>query len=309
MPEAIGDSLNEFCQEHGVHKSKGFLALVVGLTRVAIEDGLPIAPDSLVARSGGQVTRIGRSITQKVLGEYGITRLLAAEGGRTSRGSINNMKAYISLLNTMHDEGIGDLQVIEKWWVDQVRGFFAGKPFRLNIDASKSMRSMIQELQIQAKERQKESPGATFVGTMIQHLVGAKLDLILGGIDHHGAAVSDDISGRDGDFVFGDTSIHVTTAPGELLINKCSRNLANALRPIIVTVSERVQVAIALAETAEIHERIDVFDVDQYLASNIYEEGRFEHDGRKRQIERLIEKYNDIIDACETDPSLKIRIG
>ncbi len=308
MAEYIEGLLGEFCDEKKVNKSKGLLALVVGLTRVARDDGLPIEPNSLVAKSGGQVTRIGRSITQKVLGEYGIDRLLAAEGGRTSRGSINNMKAYIGLLNDFHSRGIADLARIEEWWIERVREFFAAKPFKLNTDASKSMRAIIHELLDQAKERQKESPGSTFVGTIIQHLVGAKLDLILNGIDHHGSAVSDDISGREGDFVLGDTSIHVTTAPGELLIGKCLRNLGNALRPIIVTVSDRVHVAIALAETAEIHDRIDVLDVEQFLAGNLYEHGRFEREGRIEKVCLLIEKYNSIIDKCETDPSLKIFI-
>lgn len=309
MAEYVEGFLGEFCDENKVVKRKGFLALVIGLTRVARDDGLPINPDSLVAKSGGQVARIGRAITQKVLGDYGIDRLLAAEGGRTSRGSINNMKGYINLLNDFHSRGIADLARIEEWWIERVREYFAAKPFKLSTDASKSMRAIIHELLDQAKERQKESPGSTYVGTVIQHLVGAKLDLILGGIDHHGAAVADDISGREGDFVLGDVSIHVTTMPGELLIRKCLRNIGDALRPIIVTVSGRVGVAVALAETAEIHDRIDVLDVEQFLAGNLYEHGRFEREGRIEKIQLLLEKYNSIIDECETDPSLKIRMN
>lgn len=36
---------------------------------------------------------------QAVLNRHGITRVLAAEGGRTSRGSISNMREYVAFLN------------------------------------------------------------------------------------------------------------------------------------------------------------------------------------------------------------------
>ncbi len=125
----------------------------------------------------------------------------------------------------------------------------------------------------------------------------------------HGAAVSDAVSDRDGDFVFEDVVIHVTTSPGEAVIRKCQRNLDDGKRPILITTYRRVPVAEGLAESAGIGDRIDIFDIEQFLASNLYELGKFAPSGRKDTAEQLIAVYNSIIDSCETDPSLKISLG
>lgn len=45
----------------------------------------------MVAGSKGQVLGLGVSAVQAILSDYGINKVLAAEGGRTSRGSINNI--------------------------------------------------------------------------------------------------------------------------------------------------------------------------------------------------------------------------
>lgn len=47
--------------------------------------GLPLNPDELLTEAGGQVLGLGRGAVQAVLNRHGITRVLAAEGGRTSR--------------------------------------------------------------------------------------------------------------------------------------------------------------------------------------------------------------------------------
>jgi len=61
---------------------------------------------------------------------------------------------------------------------------------------------------------------------MLQHLVGAKLNLLLDDpIKHHGASVADDVSGREGDFVVEDVAIHVTTSPTEALISVRTKTL------------------------------------------------------------------------------------
>lgn len=49
---------------------------------------------------------------------------------------------------------------------------------------------------------------------------------------------------------------------------KCKENLSHGLRPIIVTIYSRVAVAEALAEDAEIGSRIDIFEIEQFIATN-----------------------------------------
>ena len=267
-------------------------------------------PRKLLTEGGGQVVGLGKSAVQSILSEHGIDRVLAEEGGRTSCGSVGNMRKYSAFLNDLHAKGLADLDAIEKWWIEQVQMFFAGKPFVWHFDSSKSLRAVIRDLLAQAQQRQSKSRGATFVGTMLQHLVGAKLNLLLGSeVQHHGASVADDPSGREGDFLIEDVAIHVTTVPSEALVQKCERNLGNSLKPMIITTHKGVGLAEGLSEQAGIGERLDVFDAEQFLAGNLYELGKFAQAGRRTTADRLIREYNQIVDECEIDPSLRISIS
>lgn len=308
MKYKIQDRLSKFAEDNQMH-GKGPLCVALIVTRHAKELGLPLAADELLTDGGGQVKNLGKSNVQAILKEHSIDRVLAEEGGRTSRGSIRNMRAYVSLLNKLHLEGSLNLDEVENWWIGQVRSFFSGKPFTLKLDTAKSLRATIRDLLDQAEKRQKESSGTTYVGTVIQHLVGAKLELIVGAVEHHGASVADKASGRVGDFLMGDTAIHVTTMPSEALIRKCENNLSTGLKPIIVTIDEGTAVAHGLAKALSLGDRIDVLDIEQFLTGNIYEHGRFELDGRRDATERLIKLYNEIVSKHETDPSLQIIIG
>jgi hypothetical protein len=70
---------------------------------------------------------------------------------------------------------------------------------------------------------------------MLQHLIGAKLNLLLDSpVEHYGVSVTDTSSARDGDFLVEDVAIHVTTSPSEALLRKCTRNLDNGLKPVIL---------------------------------------------------------------------------
>lgn len=126
-------------------------------------------------------------------------------------------------------------------------------------------------------------------------------------IAQHGASVND-AAGRGGDLELGDTVIHVTTAPGQPVVEKCRLNLSASRRPIIVTGRNRVSTAEDLIADQGLAGRIDVLDYEQFLAANVFELGRFNASGRAEAIARIIERYNGIIDRVETDPSLRIEI-
>ena len=299
------EMLLSFAKENNM-KGKGALCVALVVTRQAIKVGLPLDPNTLLTDNHGQVKLLGKSSVQNILKDHGIERVLAEEGGRTSRGSVGNMQRYVQFLNELNPSQ-SELKEIEKWWIDRVRDFFAGKPMIFHFDAAKSMRTAIRDLISQAVKRQSEINGATTVGTVLQHLVGAKLSLIMPERPAmHGASVADEVSGRDGDYIFEDVAIHVTSAPSEALIRKCMRNLDSAIKPIIITTFRKVPIAEELAESQGIAERLDVFDVEQFIAGNIYELGKFAVSGRKTTAEQIINAYNQIIDECETDPSLKI---
>lgn len=285
------------------------MAVMLHLTRLASERGLPIDPETLRTDKEGQVKGLGKGRVQNILQAYGITRVLAEEGGRTSRGSLGNASDYAIFLNALHKEGIDDLPAIEKWWVARVQDYFNSKPFTLKFDPSKSLRSIVSELLAQAAKRQKDNPGTTYAGTVLQHLVGAKLDLILPEgrrVTHYGANVADSSTSRPGDFVLDNVAIHVTTAPSEALIRKCKNNIEAGLHPIIITVAESRAGVESIAKVFDIDGRIDVIEAEQFIATNIWEWSKFENSNHRSEVMRLISRYNEIIDISETDLSLKI---
>src|ERR1700733_3205390 len=98
---------------------------------------------------------------------------------------------------------------------------------RFQFDPGRSLHANIQDLLDQALEVQKNAGGTAYVGAMLQHLVGAKLDLVLGKgkIAHHGFTVADQSTERKGDFQADDVCLHITTFPSEALVRKCASNL------------------------------------------------------------------------------------
>lgn len=289
-------------------RTTGSLSVALVVTQHARSMGLPLDPEALLSERGGQVLGLGKGAVQAVLAKHGIDRVLSKEAGRTSRGSIDNMRAYVVLLNTLHATGEADLDEIEKFWIEGVTRFFAGKPFRASIDAGRNVRSILRHILEQAEERQKSTPGVYLVGAVMQYMVGAKLDVILGPgkIEHNSYSTSDDQTKRAGDFLVGDVAIHVTTSPADGLIDKMKANLSEALRPVVVTTARGVTTAEVLAEGAGISERLDCLDIEQFMTANLYELGGFEHKGRQDAVEKIVTRYNEIIDEVETNPSLKI---
>lgn len=300
-------ALHNFNKERKFSR-KGPLCVALVITRHARKMGLPLDPDQLLTKAGGQVLGLGKTAVQAVLKRHGITRVLAAEGGRTSRGSISNMREYVAFLNNLAAGGEVDLDAVEAFWIERVREFFSAEPFKIRLDASRSLRMLVRDVIAQAEERQRNSPGMQYVGAVLQHLVGAKLGCALGvgSIEHNSFSASDAQSGRHGDFFIGDVAIHVTTAPGEAVIGRCRDNIDNGYRPIIVTTARGLPVAEALADNVGLGERIDVFEIEQFVALNLYELGKFATEGRRVAVGDLVMRYNEIVEEVETDPSLKI---
>jgi hypothetical protein len=302
--------LEAFVQQCSM-KGKGPLSLALVLTRKAREREMPLDSGEFLTAQGGQVSGVGKSAVQSILKDHGIERVLAEEAGRTSRGSIRRMQAYVNFLNELHKGGILDFAKIEEWWISRVQEYFASKPFKLKLDQSKSLRHAVHDLLDSAFARQKEMPGTMAAGAVMQHLVGAKLEIMSLGLDieHRGFSVADSPGGWKGDFLIHDTAIHVTTAPTEALIRKCRDNLEQGLRPVIITTDTGIGGATALALNAGIADRIDVLEVEQFVATNVYEKSAFSASKRAVTVAGLIEKYNKIVEACESDPSLKIVVG
>jgi hypothetical protein len=149
-----------------------------------------------------------------------------------------------------------------------------------------------------------------YVATVLQHLVGAKLEIVLKErsriLVHHGASVADAVSSREGDFVSDEVAIHVTTAPTQMLMQKCQHNLARGYHPIIVTIHNMVATAQGNARIEQIKDRVDIWAADQFLAANLYVLSGFQDTKRETSIRELLLAYNAIVEEHETDPSLRI---
>lgn len=291
---------------------KGPLSVAVQLTRSARAFDFPLNPKDFLTEMGGQVKGLGGPNLKAILRDHGIDRVLTREGARTSRGSISNMRSYIDFLNNLYLTGCHiDWDKAEKFWVEKVNDYFASDPVKLSIDTSKSIRFIIRDLISQVIARQKEMPGATLLGTMIQHLVGAKLEVILGygNIVHNCASNNDVRSGRTGDFDINDSTIHVTSSPSEALLDKCRENILANRKPIIITLDKGVDTAEVLADNIGISNRVDILDFVQFIVTNIHEHSLFNLNNRHIRIEELINSYNRLIDTYETEPSLKIEVA
>ena len=301
------DRLRAFQKENNIF-TKGPLSLVVQFTRLVKDKGFPLNPDEFQTSGKGQVAGLGGGNLKKILKEHGINQQLSAEGGRTSRGSMGLMIKYVDFLNAWNEEEPVDFSAVVEYWAEQVREYFRNQPFTLTADTSKTIGANLDELFEQAKKRQKQNPGTQYLGTVLQHLVAAKLCLIMpeGSFESHGASVADGPTDRNGDFVINNTVIHCTTMPGALLIEKCKANLRSGCHPVIITIFDRVHTALSLAEDAGLAGRVEVWDIQQFLSANVYERSLFDETKRNSTLSDIVGKYNNIILEAETDPSLRI---
>jgi hypothetical protein len=298
--------LETFNERH-IGLSKGSLSLVLILTRNAREKTFPLNKSDFVTTKGGQVAGLGEGAVSRILRDHRIDRILSSEGGRTSRGNMERMEAYVDLLNDLFSQGILDLTEAEAFWVERTQTYFDSQPFTFKLDPARSLRSCVRDLLAQAVERQQEVKGTMYAGAVMQHLVGAKLAQVSNGrVEQHGFSVADAPSNRSGDFLIGDVAVHVTTAPGEALIRKCQSNLGAGLRPLIVTTEDGVGGAKALAKQAGVEDRIDVIEIERFVATNLYEWSAFDRAARPETLRNLIDGYNRIVGECESDPSLRI---
>lgn len=290
--------------------NKGGLAVGLVVTDQALTRDLPLDSEKLLTSEGGQVLGLGKAAVNRILSAHGIEKPLSEEAGRTNRGSVGLMRSYVDVLNSLHCSGDLDLSAAMAWWVHRVEEHFARSGPRFRFDKSKSVEAALISLFEQAEEAQSKGGGANFVGALLQHLVGAKLDLVLGAgtIRHHCASTADVQTGRNGDFETSGTVIHVTTHPGEALFRKISDNLADGLRPVIVTTPEGAQLSRLSLRDSPIAHRVDTIDIRQFLVANVYERSFLKAEECAATLERIIFRYNEIVDEVERDPQLRIQM-
>ena len=151
-------SLELFASANRFH-GKGPLSVALVITDQAKEKSFPLDPETLIAESGTQVAGLGVASVQAILRRNGIHKVLAKEGGRTSRGSVAKMRKFVEFLNEIAQVEKPDLELIERFWIKRVEGFFAGQPFTVKLDPSKGLRAVVRDVASKQSSAKKNRRG------------------------------------------------------------------------------------------------------------------------------------------------------
>lgn len=266
--------------------------------------------------TGSQVRGLSSSRIQKILRHHGESRLLAREAGRTSRGSQDLARKFQHAINTSSlaprfealnaDERREVVVALQGRMVERiVVDFFDQRRLEFEFQPHEPTSAVVEQLLLAARDR-----GGNAVGAVAQHLVGAKLavrhpDL---SVTNESYTTADEQTGRAGDFVLNTAAIHVTAVPGEQLIARCRDNLAAGMKPIVLTVRERVEAVRGLAANLDIARSVTALAIEEFVAGNVDEMAEYKPAAVVKCLRSVLETYNTRVAAVEPDPSLLIDI-
>lgn len=167
-----------------------------------------------------------------------------------------------------------------------------------------SIRSHIDALLITARGRRDPITGESQLPLIMWHLVAAVLRM-RGRLDHAAIASRPPESA----IRIGNAIIHVTNCPEWPLLHQCFAESDQGLRPLVISSLAGAAQTDALAQEVGMGRKIEVLDITQFLVANMLEWTGFDGNQRRTTFEELITRYNAIVEACETDPSLKIEVA
>jgi uncharacterized protein DUF4928 len=149
-------------------------------------------------------------------------------------------------------------------------------------------------------------------GIVEQHLVGAKLERRYASenitIPNHPAHAGDLQTERQGDFVIGNTVYHITSTPGEQVIQKCSASIQRGEHPILLVPRDKQAAAVGLAEIQGIENQLSIVALEDFIALNIIELATVRKITLFDVFNEVISTYNRRLEEVETDMSLKINV-
>ncbi|PVY82403.1 DUF4928 family protein [Pantoea ananatis] len=273
-------------------------------------DGMPITDERLYSDGKSQVRGLSGPAIAKILEQHGETRIFTREGGRTSRGTVFLAAAIRDVLNDIEisvSDPVDAVYVssqLEIFFTRCVRlDYFDKQRITVDIDHTKPLSSVVSDILRAAAERSDKPTGA-----VLQHLVGAKLQLRFPeeNIGSDRANAADMHTDREGDFQVGTTAFHVTTAPMEKLISRCAENKSAGYRPVILTLESKVQAARQMADNVGMSEQISVQSAEIFIGTNIEEISTYDGDRIREGLAKLIRTYNSRIEQIEIDKSLMI---
>ena len=141
------------------------------------------------------------------------------------------------------------------------------------------------------------------------HLVGAALQLACphSEIENRSFSTAEEQRGRPWDYAVGDTAFHINIAPMQGVYERCVLNLNRGMRVYLLVPQARLAGALENASLAS-PGRITVLPIESFLSQNIDELSGFSQAKLTDEFRRLLEMYNERVDAIENDKSLLIEI-
>lgn len=272
-----------------------------------VRDGLPITEDRYVSPNGSQVRGLSGTAIRKILEKHGETRKYTSEGGRTSRGTLPKAKNLVHRWNSLNSIGTDFdrlSQTLEAFFVEKAKvDYFDRQRLKVAIDPGKPISQTIRDILTASQERT-DKP----TGVVLQHLVGAKLELRFPTLDvgRDQANAGDSQTGRQGDFQLGTTAFHVTVAPMEKLMDRCFENIRQGYRPIVLVPENRLAGARQMADLNGLGELVSIVEAETFIGTNIEEIAEYTTDRIHGGLANLIRRYNQRIEDAEPDKSLRI---
>jgi hypothetical protein len=169
-------------------------------------------------------------------------------------------------------------------------------------EVKNTTRQCVGDILAAARQTAKEGPVA-------RYLVGAYLQLRFPDkeIENKAYSTADEQQNRPGDFFVGTTAFRVTIAPMPAVFEKCQRNAENGLRPFLLVPERLLQGA---RQNADLKPSIpiEVEAIESFVAQNILRLSEFSSDLLPARFRRLLEIYNERVNAVEIDKSMLIEI-
>ena len=147
-------------------------------------------------------------------------------------------------------------------------------------------------------------------GECAHHLIGASLqmtfpDVAMKNSSYNRASYN---MGKPGDFLVGDTAFYVTVSPYIGIFETYRQNLENGYRIYLLVPEKALAGSRQNAELMGMGEHITVQSIESFVGQNMDELSYFKRDKKKNGFRRLLETYNDRVNAAETDKSMLIEI-
>jgi len=299
----LGIKLDKWLEAEGHAKSTLAGTLTV-LNRLA---GRCPLTDADVFTSGGQLSGGRGAALFAVLKAYGVPDGFLSDGV-TTRSTEKFRRLLVALDYGRPLEGMSQeeraaiIQTLATRVTAQVATLLQRQHVTVTCDRRSSPLAWVEGIFSAVKDRSQ--------GRVEQHLVGAKLEILLPGakIGREAAAAADAQTGRSGDFRTSHSVYHVTAAPSRSVITRCKRNIAEGKHPVLLVPRATLERAKGLAEAQGIEGQVSVFAMEDFLAYNIVELADARNASFMAVLQQIVQVYNERIEEAETDASLRIEL-